>query len=139
MSGNTLIEGASACVAKAAVLVVEDDVLTRMATSEELRDYGYSVVEAANVDEALAVLHGPTRIDLVVTDMKMPGALDGAALAQHIRTELPFVKVVMISGQTPAPEVRRILDGYLPKPVAPADLASYVQELTPAHVSSKAS
>ena len=135
MSGNILIEGASGCLAKATVLVVEDDVLTRMATSEELRHHGYAVIEAANADEALSVLHGPTRIDLVVTDMRMPGALDGAALAQHIREELPFMKVVMISGQTPAPEVRRMLDGYLPKPVAPADLASYVQTLAPTRTS----
>jgi CheY-like chemotaxis protein len=135
MSGNILIEGASVCLAKATVLVVEDDVLTRMAASEELRDHGYSVIEAANADEALSVLNGPTRIDLVVTDMRMPGTLDGAALAHHIRTQLPFMKVVMISGQTPAPDVRRMLDGYLPKPVAPADLASYLQALAPTRVS----
>lgn len=129
MSGNALSDAVRH--EKTTILMVEDDVLTRVAVSDELRDHGYSVIEAANADEALAVLHGPTRIDLLLTDMKMPGSIDGCGLARHVRAELPFVKVVMVSGQTPEPDAYAMLDGYLAKPVAPAHLASYLLTLAP--------
>jgi CheY-like chemotaxis protein len=64
------------------ILVVEDDVLVRMPIAHYLRDCGYKVVEAANADEAVTVLsHKETVIDLVFTDIEMPGALDGFGLA----------------------------------------------------------
>jgi len=130
MNADVLPDASSICHDKATILVVEDDVLTRMAASDELRRHGFSVVEAASADEALSVLNGPTRINVVVTDMSMPGALDGAGLARHIRAALPFIKIVMMSGQVPGPDLHEMLDGYLPKPIAPTDLASYVQTLT---------
>jgi CheY-like chemotaxis protein len=139
MSGNVPTEDASVCHEKATILVVDDEILTRMAASEELRERGYSVIEATSAHEALSVLHGPTRVDLVLTDMRMPGALDGGALARHIRAEFPFVKVVMVSGQVPGPDVRPALHGYLPKPVDPTQLASYLQTLAPVLLSPEAS
>lgn len=87
MSGNVLTESALVCQAKATILVVEDEILTRTAASEELREHG----------------------------------------------------VVMVSGQVPGPDVHGMLDGYLPKPVAPTHLASYLQTLTPARLPSEAS
>src|SRR5690348_9817091 len=128
--GNALAEGSPVCRGKATILIVEDDVLARMSAGDELRQHGYWVIEAASADEALPVLNGPTRIDVVVTDMSMPGALDGAGLARHIHAALPFIKVVMISGQNPEADLHELLDGYLPKPIAPTDLASYVLKLT---------
>lgn len=132
MTGNALTESTLVVDRSPTVLVVEDEILVRMAVSEELRDHGYSVIEATNADEALVILHGPTRVDVVITDMKMPGAMDGAALVQWIRAKFPFVKVVMVSGQRPAPAVRSMLDGFLPKPVEPTHVATYVQTLTQA-------
>ena len=132
MTANALTEGALDCHRLPTILLVEDEILTRMAMSEQLRDDGYSVLEAANADEALVVLHGPTRVDVVVTDMRMPGAADGGTLARWVRAKLPFVKVIMVSGQRPAPDVRILLDGFLPKPVEPSHLASYVQTLAQA-------
>src|SRR5512138_1226202 len=132
MSGNALTEGV--CHGRTTILVVEDDVLTRMAVSEELREHGYWVVEAASADEALSVLQGPTCIDLLLTDMRMPGAVDGCGLARHVRAVMPFVKIVMVSGQEPEPDAHGMLDGYLAKPVAPSHLASYVLMLAPTRV-----
>ena len=58
------------------ILVVEDDVLVRMPISQYLRDCGYKVIEAANADEAMTVLlHKETVIDIVFTDIEMPGTL----------------------------------------------------------------
>jgi CheY-like chemotaxis protein len=122
MSGNALTDGVYH--GKATILFVEDDVLTRMAVSEELREQGYSVIEAASSDEALCVLQGQTRVDLLLTDMRMPGAVDGCGLARHVREVLPLVKIVMVSGQA-----HSMLDGYLVKPVAPSHLASYLLTL----------
>jgi CheY-like chemotaxis protein len=139
MGGNALIEGAPAGRGKSTILVVEDDVLSRMAVSEELREHGYSVIEAATADEALCVLQGPTRVDLLLTDMRMPGALDGCALARHVRAALPFVKIVMVSGQAPEADAYGMLDGYLAKPVAPSHLASYLLTLTPTGLPAEAS
>jgi CheY-like chemotaxis protein len=139
MTVNALTEGVSVCHGKTTILVVEDDVLTRMAVSEELRDRGYSVIEAATADEALTVLRGPTRVDLLLTDMRMPGAVDGCGLARHVRAALPFVKIVMVSGQAPEAEAHGLLDGYLAKPVAPSHLASYLMTLTPTGLPAEAS
>jgi len=139
MTGNALTEGVSVSHDNTTILVVEDDVLTRMAVSEELREHGYSVIEAASADEALTVLQGPSRIDLLLTDMRMPGALDGCGLARHVRAALPFVKIVMVSGQAPDADAHGLLDGYLAKPIAPSHLVSYLMTLTPTGLPMEAS
>ena len=71
------------------VLVVEDDVLVRMMIAEELRDAGFSVIEAANADEALTVLDSAIRVELVMTDVFMPGSVDGVGFAAAIRSTFP--------------------------------------------------
>ena len=71
------------------ILVVEDDVLVRAMISDELRDRGHTVIEAANADEALAILSSPVRMDIVVTDMQMPGSIDGSELVRTIRGQWP--------------------------------------------------
>ena len=118
----------------ATVLVVEDEVLIRVAACDELRARGYVVIEAVSADEALSVLRSPVQVNLVLTDLKMPGAMDGAALVKLIRAEFPFLKVIMVSGQAPDPAIRALLDGYFPKPVAPSEIASFLQQLTSARV-----
>ena len=75
----------------------------------------------------------------MLTDMRMPGEIDGVGLARRVRSTLPFMKVVMVSGQLPEPDVHVLLDGYLPKPVAPEDLASYLLALMPVRLPSEAS
>jgi CheY-like chemotaxis protein len=124
MSGSAITDGVYH--GKATILFVEDDVLTRMAVSEELREHGYSVIEAASSDEALCVLQGLTHFDLLLTDMRMPGAFDGCGLARHVREVLPLVKIVMVSGQAPESDDQGVLDGYLTKPVAPSYLANFL-------------
>jgi CheY-like chemotaxis protein len=80
------------------VLVVEDEVLIRMAVAEYLRDCGYRVIEAGNGDEAVAVLKADRYVDVVFSDVSMPGEIDGFALAQWVRRELPAVRVILTSG-----------------------------------------
>jgi len=81
----------------ATILVVEDEVLIRMMLAEELRDAGYAVLEAANTDEALALLMASPAIALVFTDVRMPGTVDGLGLARWVREQRPHLKVVVAS------------------------------------------
>lgn len=83
---------------KHCILVVEDEFLIRALVSDELRDAGHDVIAAYNADEALAVLKAKVHVDLVVTDVKMPGSIDGLGLLAEIRSHYPFVPVILTSG-----------------------------------------
>jgi CheY-like chemotaxis protein len=84
----------------ARILIVEDEVLTRMALAEDLRDAGYSVVQASNADEAMAYLNTGSQIDLVFSDVRMPGSMDGLELARRLGVERPALPVVLASAGT---------------------------------------
>jgi CheY-like chemotaxis protein len=111
------------------VLVVEDDTLVRVMICEDLRDAGLSVVEAATADEALSYLGAGQRIDLVFTDIQMPGRLDGIGLARLLRERHPALPVVLTSGTAVPPDD---LDGalFLPKPYDHRRVAEIALELT---------
>jgi CheY-like chemotaxis protein len=83
---------------RARLLIVEDEVLTRMALAEDLRDAGYFVVEAANADAAMAYLNSGSQIDLVFSDVNMPGSMNGLELALRLRIERPSLPVLLSSG-----------------------------------------
>lgn len=67
------------------ILVVEDEVLVRGVAAEYLRDCGFSVIEAADASEALAVIATGELIDAVFSDVQMPGPIDGLQLASWIQ------------------------------------------------------
>jgi two-component system, response regulator PdtaR len=79
------------------VLVVEDEPLVRIFACEILTDAGYLVVEASTADEALQLLDAG--IAAVVTDIEMPGSIDGLQLARRIETQWPTIGVVIVSGR----------------------------------------
>jgi CheY-like chemotaxis protein len=80
------------------ILVVEDELLIRMFVSDLLRDTGYDVVEAVNGDEALDILNAEVAVDLVLSDVRMPGSTDGLALLQFVREKLADLPVIITSG-----------------------------------------
>lgn len=84
-----------------AVLVVEDEVLIRLDLSDHLRDYGFDVTEAGDADEALAWL-SRKELDAVVTDVRMPGTIDGIQLAHKLNREHPHIAVIVVSGHADA-------------------------------------
>jgi len=108
------------------VLVVEDEILIRMMVSESLRHAGCEVVEAASADEALQVLSASNRPDVLVTDVKMPGAVDGLELARRVRKAHPGLKVVITSGHAPARNADGLADAFLTKPFDLAHLVGRV-------------
>jgi CheY-like chemotaxis protein len=111
------------------ILVVEDEVLVRMALAETLRDAGYSVLEAANADEALAVLASSAPLDVVLTDVNMPGSLDGVALGRYVRTTRPTLKVVVVSGRVDPETAAEAADAFLAKPYEPASIVRTIGAL----------
>jgi two-component system, response regulator PdtaR len=81
----------------ARVLVVEDDVMLRYALAHWLRE-GHEVLEAATADEALAILKSIVTVDIVVTDVQMPGSMNGLDLTTYIRESFPSLPVIVVSG-----------------------------------------
>src|SRR5919198_311753 len=80
------------------ILIVEDEVLIRLDVADYLRECGYRVMEAGNASEAIAILQSGHRIDLVFSDVQLPGSMDGFALARWVRAHQPEVKVILTSG-----------------------------------------
>lgn len=116
----------------AVILVVEDEVLPRLAIAESLRDGGYHVVEAGDGEEAEAVLRAGTMVDLVFSDVQLPGAGDGFELARWIREQWPAIPVVLTSGIPGVAQKARLAghDGpVLPKPYSHQEVVQRIQEL----------
>ena len=91
------------------ILFVEDEPLIRMDMAEFLRECGYRVHEAANAAEALEALQAKFAIDLVFTDINLPGEMNGLELAEWILSNRPGVKVV--ANDRPPFEDRRATNG----------------------------
>lgn len=89
--------GPASVAGRKCILVVEDEFLIRWMLSEELRDEGYQVIEACDATEALAILKTVSP-DLIISDVRMPGPLNGMDLLARVRDTLPTLPVIMISG-----------------------------------------
>ncbi len=80
------------------VLVVDDDSTVRMLVTDVLEDLGYRIIHVANGPAGLEVLHSSVRIDLMVTDVGLPGGMNGRQLADAGRVERPGLPVLFITG-----------------------------------------
>jgi len=86
--------------AQRVVLVVEDEVVLRMAVSAHLRDAGFVVIEAVDAEEAVELLRANHKIQLVFSDITMPGTMDGDLLAEWISERYPEIRILLTSGIT---------------------------------------
>jgi DNA-binding NtrC family response regulator len=114
------------------VLVVEDDILVRMPIAQYLRDCGYKVIEASNADEAIQVLlHQETLVDVVFSDIDMPGAVDGFGLAKWIRGHRPGLEVLLAGTVPRAVESAKDLceQGPVPKPYEAQVVHNHIRRL----------
>jgi CheY-like chemotaxis protein len=84
------------------VLLVEDESLIAGLIAEALADHGYQCVEARDAHEAMAIADSGQQIDLVVTDIGLPGGMDGLTLAAYLKSRLPGLKVLFASGHADA-------------------------------------
>ncbi len=80
------------------ILVVDDEVLIRLSIAAYLRDCGFTVLEADGPEEAITIFQAAVPIDLVFSDVQMPGEMDGFGLARWVRAHRPGVKVILASG-----------------------------------------
>jgi CheY-like chemotaxis protein len=80
------------------VLIVEDEVLLRMDAMEMIEEAGFDVIEAANADDAIALLETRSDIEVIFTDIDMPGSMDGLKLAHAVRGRWPPIRIVTTSG-----------------------------------------
>jgi CheY-like chemotaxis protein len=110
-----------------AVLLVEDNEPLRLATARQLRDLGYRVREAGNSDAALSLLRSNEPLDLLFSDVVMPGQLDGMDLADEAKRLRPGLAVLLTSGFARVQGGRRRLEDSpfttLKKPYSRQDLA----------------
>jgi len=86
-------------VVPAVVLVVEDEMLLRLRAVDMVEDAGYTSVEAVDADEAVAILESRSDIALLLTDIQMPGSMDGLKLAHWVHERWPPIKIILVSGQ----------------------------------------
>ncbi len=117
------------------VLIVEDEALLRMFAADLLREEGpFKVIEAASADEALTVLEATAEsVRAIVTDVEMPGSLDGFTFTRIVEQAWPHIGVVVVPGRA-APGRDGLPAGarFLTKPYMPAELIEAVRSvLTP--------
>ncbi len=82
------------------ILVVEDEPIIRLGMVSSIEDAGYDVVEASNADDAIRRIEGDSEVRVVVTDVDMPGSMDGVRLAHYVRRRWPPIQLLVISGKT---------------------------------------
>ncbi len=114
------------------VLLVEDEDAVRKFGARALRNKGYTVLEAANGEAAIELLDAGEHVDILVTDIVMPG-LDGPSLIRQVREKRPTLRVICISGYT-EDSFRKRIDfsdniHFLPKPFSLQQLAGKVKEV----------
>lgn len=109
---------------EALILIVEDEYLIRMLAADVAAERGFAVLEAGNSDEAMRLLERQAGIDIVFTDIDMPGDCDGLALAKRISHLWPSVRIVITSGKV-RPRESELPNGslFLAKPYRPDELA----------------
>lgn len=110
------------------VLLVEDEVLIRIPVAESLRDIGYEVIEAGNADEAIIIVNSDIHVDLVISDVQMPGQMDGRALVKYLTLERPDIPIILASGALIAPDIGDLVLG-VRKPYLPSDIATFAKNI----------
>jgi signal transduction histidine kinase len=113
------------------ILIVEDDALVREYVVTQIKRFGYHTLAASNAVEGLAIINGPERIDLLFTDVIIPGGMNGRQFATEALRRRPALKVLYTSGYTENAIVHhgRLDAGVLllPKPYVSADLARMIR------------
>jgi len=119
------------------VLLVEDELLVRLTQVDILREAEFWVVEAQDADEAFELLKTRPDISAVLTDVNMPGSMDGFEFARLVRQGWPEVGVLVISGKTgPNPGDLPPNAAFLHKPILPDDLVAALQKVMPTRAQS---
>lgn len=113
------------------ILLVEDEDLIRMLLSEAIEDEGFEVISASNGDEAMMCLKDGSSFDLLLTDIQLPGILDGLDIAHAARTRTPGLPIIFTTGQPD--RMKRWHAGaaetFIPKPYRPSEICAAIRQL----------
>ena len=114
------------------ILLVDDEALVRMVGADILTDADFRGIDAVNADEALAMLEARSDVRVLVTDVEMPGALDGFTLARLVDKTWPQIGIVVVSGRAqPAEGDLPPKALFLGKPYTPDALVKAVRSILP--------
>lgn len=119
-----------------AILVVEDEPMIRMDVADGLREFGFQVYEAGCGAEALQIL-AQIPVNIVFSDVQMPGDLDGFDIARHVRAALPLVPVILTSGFVRSDAAPPDLADIAPLVAKPYDLGRLVERFRSALAQSR--
>jgi two-component sensor histidine kinase len=123
-----MVSGQSAALR--AVLVVEDEMMLRMRAVDMVEDAGFAAVEAINADDALAILESRSDIELLFTDIQMPGSMDGLKLAFAVHERWPAIKIILVSGQLKLTDNDKPLDSrFFGKPLGEKQMIAEMQDM----------
>ncbi|MGV1872633.1 response regulator [Agrobacterium rosae] len=111
-------------------MVVEDEAIVRMGIVDELEDAGFEVFEAANSVIAIDILVANPRIEVMFTDIDMPGGVDGLRLAASVRDRWPPITIIVTSGHREvSAESLPVRARFMPKPYNPIAVVRSIKEM----------
>ena len=110
------------------IMVVEDELLLRLDLANQLHSAGFEVIEAQSADEALKLLATKIDVDLILTDIRMPGQIDGLGLVSFVQRQDRRIKIVILSAYVDA-DSESPGDASFAKPVRIQALLGKIREL----------
>jgi CheY-like chemotaxis protein len=115
------------------ILIVEDEALVRLSAIGMFEDAGFRMIEAGNSDEALELLETDCDVQLLFTDVNMPGTIDGLALARQVHDRWPHIGI-MVASAKPMLQPDELPAGsrFEQKPYSPDRVVRHARELTSA-------
>lgn len=111
------------------ILFVEDHKVLRFTVTADLEDAGYKVIQTTNGDEALRIVNGAAKIDLLLTDLRLPGRIDGWDIAERARTLRPDLPVIYASAYSYVTPRQVPGSTMLDKPYRPEQLLDAIDNL----------
>jgi CheY-like chemotaxis protein len=111
------------------ILIVEDEALVRMLLVDVLEDAGFEILSACNADDAIKILESRADIGVIVTDINMPGSMDGLKLAAAVRDRWPPVRIIITTArQKPESSDMPSDAAFIRKPYDPDAMLSIVKK-----------
>ena len=114
------------------VLLVEDEALISVIVADELRERGFAVREVTSGEEALRHLQSGAPVDIIFTDVNLPGGIDGAELAERARAMRPDLPILYASGRYAAFGLKDMVARslFVPKPYSPSEVCTLIERLS---------
>jgi CheY-like chemotaxis protein len=122
------------------ILVIEDEPLVRLFLTDFLDEAGFKVFEAVNADEAMTILQARPDIQVIISDIEMPGSMNGLELARAVHERWPGIGIVVTSGrERPGPDDLSEKVAFLAKPYLPDTVTTLIRQMATPQVIEAAS